>query len=72
MKFSAAGIMQKIKQKYVPKTKQCRADTQPEREVRALQFKELAVTFVILGSGSALSTLAFMFEVTFAKIKNKK
>lgn len=64
MQAAAGGLVEHLRQQYFSVTPQCRADVPAKTNVQAIKLVHLAVSFVILGIGLSLSTLAFLIEVT--------
>ena len=65
MKMAQNGIIYYLKEKYFPKSGQCRVDADTGSKAAAMNLNELAIAFVMLGLGLALSVVAFLLEMIF-------
>ena len=58
----ASGIIDRLRKEYFPKSEECRANSNPQKNYGALNLSHLTFSFVLLVGGLLVSILAFLFE----------
>ena len=68
MRANEAGLVDFWKKKHIPSMDRCKLENQDKKDRRptAITLAQLSSAFAILGVGTTLALLAYIFEITFS------